>query len=377
MKITFVSNYLNHHQLPFCLELHNKDNVEFKFIATEKISQERINLGYEDMNLTYEFVIRAYENEESEKMAIDVSNNSDLVIIGSAPDKFIKDRLKENKITFRYSERIFKKGTYRVIRPRVMANLLKNHTAYKNNELYMLCASAYTAKDFKLVGAYRNKCYKWGYFPKVYYYDIEDLISKKRKEKINILWCGRFIKWKRPQSVIKVAKYLKKKKYNFQIVMIGEGELKNSISELIEKNKLQEHIKIVGAVASDKVRKYMDEANIFLFTSNKQEGWGAVLNESMNSACAVIANKRIGSVPYLVKDGENGLTYVNNRQLLRKVELLLKNEMLREKIAKNAYLTISEEWNAKHATNNLIMLYNAIKNKQETKIMSGPCSKEN
>ena len=29
----------------------------------------------------------------------------------------------------------------------------------------MLCASAYTAKDYASLGMYKNRTYKWGYFP--------------------------------------------------------------------------------------------------------------------------------------------------------------------------------------------------------------------
>ena len=34
---------------------------------------------------------------------------SDVVITGSAPEQFILKRTTENKLTFRYSERVFKK----------------------------------------------------------------------------------------------------------------------------------------------------------------------------------------------------------------------------------------------------------------------------
>ena len=42
MKITFYSNYLNHHQLPFCIELNRLYGEDFKFVATEK-NIERAN----------------------------------------------------------------------------------------------------------------------------------------------------------------------------------------------------------------------------------------------------------------------------------------------------------------------------------------------
>ena len=87
MKVVFVSNFLNHHQLPFCEEMIKRLGKEnFKFIATEKIPDERIKLGYEDMNNIYPFVIRAYENQ---KEALDfsvftVKNGSNVSDITSA-----------------------------------------------------------------------------------------------------------------------------------------------------------------------------------------------------------------------------------------------------------------------------------------------------
>ena len=34
----------------------------------------------------------------------------------------------------------------------------------------------------------------------------------------------------------------------------------------------------------------MEQADIYLFTSDRNEGWGAVANEAMNSACAMVAD---------------------------------------------------------------------------------------
>ena len=50
MKVVFLSNYLNHHQLPFCLEMYKKYGNDFKFVSTVKINEERLRLGYKDMD---------------------------------------------------------------------------------------------------------------------------------------------------------------------------------------------------------------------------------------------------------------------------------------------------------------------------------------
>lgn len=375
MKITFCSNFLNHHQLPFSLEMYNKENIEYYFVATEKIPEERINLGYENMNDKYPFVIKAYENQ---KEAIRICNDSDVVIIGSAPDIYIEERMKRNKLTFRYNERIFKKGRWRIINPRAIRYMLKHHIKYRDKKLYMLCASAYTAKDFSLIGAYKNKCYKWGYFPQCEVINIDDVIRNKSDNgKIKIIWVARFLKWKHPELVIELAKKLVKYNYNFEITMIGTGVLFGEIKRKVQKERLDKYIKLIGAVEHNKVRQYMKEANIFLFTSDQEEGWGAVLNEAMNSGCAVIANEKIGAVPYMIKNNVNGITYRHKRGFFKGVISLLEDKDKREMIAKNAYYTIRNTWNEKNATNNLLELINNLLNGANSKIDEGPCSIDN
>lgn len=53
----------------------------------------------------------------------------------------------------------------------------------------------------------------------------------------------------------------------------------------------------------------MREHDIFTFTSNKREGWGAVLNEAMSCGCACVVSDLIGAAPYLIKAGINGYTF--------------------------------------------------------------------
>lgn len=34
MKVVFISNFLTHHQVPFCLEMQKRLGDDFKFIST-------------------------------------------------------------------------------------------------------------------------------------------------------------------------------------------------------------------------------------------------------------------------------------------------------------------------------------------------------
>ena len=347
----------------------------FKFVATEPIPKERLDMGYGDLSRT-SYCVNAYENEEEYKKAMKLGDESDVVIIGSAPDEFIEKRLKENRLTIRYCERFFKQGRFRILDPRVAIYRYKQDTRYRKNNVYMLCASAYTAPDCRFIGAYPNKTYKWGYFPPVKRYDdIEDVINRKKPN--SILWCGRFLGWKHPEAAIYVAKRLKDDGVDFSLDMIGIGELEDKVKKEIEKLGLADKVKLLGAMSPDAVREQMEAAEIFLFTSDKGEGWGAVLNESMNSGCAVVANRAIGSVPYLLKDGENGMNYDGKfDELYEKVKYLLDNKEERRRVGAAAYRTLTDTWNADTAAERLLSLIENLKNGKDSPFADGPCSKD-
>ena len=221
----------------------------------------------------------------------------------------------------------------------------------------MLCASAYAPADFAKMLSFVDKTYKWGYFTELKKYnDVERLMCEKHKN--SILWCSRFIPLKHPEFVVEVAKRLKAEGYEFELNMIGNGELEESTKELIEREGVADRVKMLGSMKPEQVREHMEKSEIFLFTSDRNEGWGAVMNESMNSACAVVANSAIGSVPFLISDGENGYMYKDGDvdDLYNKVKKLLDNADERKQIGKNAYKTMIEEWNAENAAEKFIAL---------------------
>ena len=375
MTLTFFSNFLIHHQTPFCEAMVKRLGDGFKFVATEPVPKERLDMGYGDLSRTA-YCVNAYENEEEYKKAMKLGEESDVVIIGAAPYTFIEKRLKENRFTLRYSERFFKQGRFRILDPRVFFSVYGRHTKYRKANLYMLCASAYTAPDCRFIGAYPNKTYKWGYFPPVKRYgDIDEVISRKKPN--SILWCARFIKMKHPETAIYVAKKLKDDGIDFSLDMIGIGELEEKIKKETEKLGLADKVRLLGSMSPEKVREHMESTEIFLFTSDKGEGWGAVLNESMNSGCAVVANRAIGSVPYLLKDGENGMIYGGKfDELYEKVKTLLENPEERRYIGAAAYRTLTDVWNAEAATGRLLSLIENLKNGEDTPFADGPCSKD-
>ena len=378
MKIVLLSNYFNRHQMPLSDALFSLTDGNYSFISTTEMSEERRKLGYTIENIPD--YVRNIEIKDADDFdrneCLKIIDDADVVIAGAAPEILLKKRISEKKLTFRYSERLLKKGKS-VIKylPRRFRFHRKNP---KNAPIFLLCTSAYTAADYLSFGLFKNKAYKWGYFPKVRRYDnINILLGKKDPAKI--FWCGRFIDVKHPEAAVKAAARLRDEGFIFRLYFTGTGPKENEIKDEIKKRNAEDSIFFTGSISTVAVRDEMESSGIFLFTSDFGEGWGAVLNEAMNSGCAVIASHAAGATPYLVQNGENGLIYEsgNDEKLYEKLKYLLLNPKEQKKLGAAAYKTISEEWNAEIAAERFLNLTKRILNGEKNPDIykNGPCSK--
>lgn len=359
MKVTFVSNYINHHQIPFCKAMYAALSEDYCFIQTEPMEEERIRMGWGTDTRLLPWLKLYYEEEAVCKKKI---AESDVVLFGGVEDEtYIADRLQEGKIVVRLSERIYKEGQWKAISPRGLKKKYHDHTRYRKNPVYLLCCGGYVASDFRIIRAYPDKMFQWGYFPEKKTYDVEALFTDKKRrrtesEKISLLWAGRFIDWKHPEYAIRAAARLKKEGYAFTLTMAGGGVMEEELRQMAVREGLEEEVCFTGFQKPEKIREYMEQADIFLFTSDYREGWGAVLNEAMNSGCAVVANTALGAAPFLIKPGKNGLLYPNRKfeKFYENVTKLIQNPDMMEKMGHKAYDTIVTTWNAEEAARRLL-----------------------
>ena len=368
MKLVFVSNFFNHHQKALAEEFAKIYGNDYVFIAMTPFDNEKLAIGYKDMNQA-PFVMRAYENPEAMTHAQKLISDADCVIAGGVPVNVIRERLTLKKLTFMYSERFFKgplwKDAVRFVKYFRYSGG-RTQARDRHAKFYLLCASAYAAWDYNTCGLFRNRAYRWGYFTECKRYDdIAELIS--RKDNGSILWVGRFIDWKHPDLAVSLAENLRASRKNFKLKIIGSGELQENIARMISAKNLHDCVELTGALPVEQVRTEMEKASIFLFTSDRHEGWGVVVNESMNSACAVVAADRIGSVPYLLKDGKNGLIFRDRNidDLTDKVSALLDDPAKTAQLGRNAYETITGEWSAETAAKRFVELSERLRAGEE------------
>ena len=129
MKIVFVSNFLNHHQIPLCEAIMDKVD-KFYFIATNNGD----NQGYQRTEIRDYLIDYNTDKVRAEREIM----SADAVIFGACPDSLVELRMNENKLSFIYSERIFKKGVWHCLIPRNWKMLKKRYLSNKKKNLYVL-----------------------------------------------------------------------------------------------------------------------------------------------------------------------------------------------------------------------------------------------
>jgi len=180
---------------------------------------------------------------------------------------------------------------------------------------------------------------------------IQDISLPKtiNLEKIALIFVGRFAKEKNPHIPILVLKTLKEKGYNVNLNLVGDGELKDNMGELIQRLGLNENIRMFGWIKDRrKLFEILKESDILVFTSKPGEGLGLVILEAMSQGLPVIAT-RCGGPKEVIEDGING--YLDDystdedivNQFVERIEFLIKNPEIYEKISKNN-IEKAKEW---------------------------------
>lgn len=370
MKVVFLSNYINHHQIPFCNACYRQWKKDFVFIQTCPMEQERLDMGWSKAGEGLSYVLCYYENV---RRCRELISQSDVLLAGwSEKENLVQERLNEGKLTIRISERIYREGQWKALSPKGLIQKYKEHIRYRNQPAYLLCAGAYVASDFHLIHAYPGKMFKWGYFPETRTYSREQLMEMKEKDGIHIVWAGRFIPLKHPEFMIRLAEELPE----CHIHMVGSGEMEQKLKKRVRRKGLEEKVTFYGFQTPEQVRSIMEKCHIHVFTSNHLEGWGAVVNEAMNSGCVVVANVRAGAVPYLIHQHINGMAYAagSYRKMKKTVEHLIRRPDQRKKMAWEAYGTIRYLWNAEHAAEALERMIEGIERGDWNPEWEGPLS---
>ncbi len=113
---------------------------------------------------------------------------------------------------------------------------------------------------------------------------------------------GRLTDQKGQKYLIDLAAELKKENVSFRMLIAGEGELRNELTNLISSRNLEKEVKLLGHV--DDMTGFFNSLDIFVFPS-KFEGAANTLIETIQHGVPCIAFD-ISSNPEIIQHGVNG-----------------------------------------------------------------------
>ncbi len=355
-------------------ELYRLTNGQYVYIETEPMPEDRQQLGYKELDAPYLVKCYNYPTPPTDIQAI--IDDADAVIIGSAPDAYIVNRTKNRKLTFKYTERLYREKPSWL---KLAWHKLRFEWRYSRNpNCFLLCASAFTAPDFRRIGCFKNRALKWGYFPTVNSCDRKKNLEapKQGVSRLKILWVARFLVLKHPELPVMLAKRLKADGFDFELNMYGIGPEQGCIKDLINNKGLNDKVFLRGAVPNEEILRQMSSHDIFLFTSDRHEGWGAVANEAMSAGCVLVASDSIGSTPFLVQNRVNGMTFRSEDadDLYANVRYLIDNPEKRREMAEAGIHTMRELWSPANAALSLTSFIERFYNGRVLPAAEGPCS---
>lgn len=388
MKLVFYSLVLNHHQACLSDEFYHLLGGQYAFVETAECHDRK---GAMDDYSKRPYLTKAWESTDAFNQAMRLACSADCCVFsGLQALPFEKERMKRGLLSFDMSERWLKRGWVNLFSPVIFRMWLSYQMGgWRRKPLYKLCCSAFAADDQYKLATFNNRCYKWGYFTKVEEFDVEASSDDSTSNITPLMWCSRYLMWKHPELPILMAHTLKMRGYHFVLDMFGSGEYEEQAKQLAGKLGVEDMVKFRGSMPNEQLMREMKEHDIFLFTSDRNEGWGAVANESMANGCVLVASDAIGSVPYLVKYGVNGLMFKSAStktsfgnpdqkaldDLTEKVAWLLDNKDRMKEMQRAAFLTMYNTWSPKRAAQNLLQLIDELQNGRGTSIKEGPCSK--
>lgn len=146
-------------------------------------------------------------------------------------------------------------------------------------------AGKFPLSDFVCRGKGDKQLKMWGYFVAP---SSANAIIEKKDQLSKVLWIGRYLVWKRVDTIIKAVLATQ----DLTLDLYGQGPEEQRLKNLAGNSS---RIVFHGPVPGDEVRRVMREHDVYILSSNEYEGWGAVVNEAIEEGMVVVGTYEAGA----------------------------------------------------------------------------------
>lgn len=169
---------------------------------------------------------------------------------------------------------------------------------------------------------------------------------------------GRLVGFKGHRFAIQILPELLKKFPELKLVIVGEGEQRESLQELVRGLQVEDAVDFVGYQTN--VFEWMNQSDVVLLPS-VSEGFGIVILEAFNSRTPLIAFD-VPAPNEIVEEGKTGLLVkpYDLEELAEKISDLLNHPEKAQKIAGHAYEKLISYYSLDRMTTEIIEVYEQV-----------------
>jgi glycosyltransferase involved in cell wall biosynthesis len=185
----------------------------------------------------------------------------------------------------------------------------------------------------------------------------QKLRSKYGLDSFTIGYMGRFVIEKGIMDLLYAVSRINN---NFNLLLVGSGKLKYKIEAEGRRLGLFEKIRIVDSISSSQVPYYLNCMDCLVLPSRTTRKWkeqfGRVLTEAMSCEVPVIGSDS-GEIPNVI--GDCGLIFKEGDadDLSSKIRLLINNDDLRMKLARNGLQRVLDNFTQEKAARETYKIY--------------------
>lgn len=319
MTVGIYSNMPAPHQVPIAREIASiLSENSLKFVHTEPLSADRLGLGWPEYK--YSFLLPEYKSPKEARKFLE---SCDVLLSGNRDFDLFEKRIQAGKLTIYGSERWLKGkiGLFRLLHPRFFRLALRMVKLFKDDRFTYFPYGIHAAEDMaRILGLlhgdltclFKAPVLKFEKKPcgsvwlegkgngcrygvdkmRIWGYSV-DRSSQPRSCKMSqpksVLWIGRMLDVKRVDTIIRAIVRCP----NLRLDLYGDGPERNRLETLAQAHF--DKISFHPPVQIERVRAIMREHDIYVFSSDNGDGWGAVVNEALEEGMAVLGSREAGS----------------------------------------------------------------------------------
>lgn len=308
MKFVLYTNIISPHVMPLARRLAERlGDGNFAYVTTDRLSNQRRSLGWDD-SAQFRWLRDANVDPATARKLLEEAD----IVFGNIRDfDIFEHRIAHGKKTIYFTERWFKPiailrlgfrvislpGWIRLLFPRYfrmarrLAALMRTGEQFccypigkwAQHDMLLICRLFGIPREFA-----KSRMRMWGYFVEPSSCPRTDDVAKGACSRLRALWVGRMLGWKRVDTTIRAVKNCS----NVEFDIYGTGPMEADLRKLADDCP---RIHFHGQVKIEQVRELMRNHDVYILSSNAEEGWGAALNEALEEGMRVIGTYEAGS----------------------------------------------------------------------------------